>query len=126
MAFGILKADTLTHSTAGSLATNFVVSGSAKATCNMTPSGDSTAAASLNVSSVADGGTGVNTVNLTSAFSAAKAAVPTGICHDETNNRVVSYDDTSASALPSRTTKCDDGNSSDSFDYTLVAHGDLA
>ena len=29
--FGTLKADTLTHSTAGSLATNFVVNGSAKA-----------------------------------------------------------------------------------------------
>ncbi|BCV06953.1 MAG: hypothetical protein CM15mV148_070 [uncultured marine virus] len=31
MAFGTLKADTLTHSTAGSLATNYVVEGSAKA-----------------------------------------------------------------------------------------------
>ena len=29
--FGTLKADTLTHSTAGSLATNYVVNGSAKA-----------------------------------------------------------------------------------------------
>ena len=28
--FGTLKADTLTHSTAGSLATNYVVNGSAK------------------------------------------------------------------------------------------------
>jgi hypothetical protein len=31
MALGEIKADTLTHSTAGSLATNFVVNGSAKA-----------------------------------------------------------------------------------------------
>ena len=33
MAFGTLKADTLTHSTAGSLATNFVVHGSNKMDC---------------------------------------------------------------------------------------------
>ena len=31
--FGTLKADTLTHSTAGSLDTNYVVNGSAKAWC---------------------------------------------------------------------------------------------
>ena len=109
-----------------SIATSFVAAGSAKVTCNMTDSAGSTSASNLNVSSVADGGAGVNTVNLTSAFSAIKAAVPTGICHDETNNRVVSYDDTSASALPSRTTICSSGSATDGFDYTLVAHGDLA
>ena len=126
MALGKIKADTLEHSTVGSLDTKFVVKGSAKAICNMTPSGGSNAASSLNISSVTDGGVGVNTAALSNAFSAAKAAVPTGICHDESNNRIVSYDDTSASSLASRTTKCSDGSTSDSFDYTLVAHGDLA
>tara|TARA_Y100000114_G_scaffold140370_1_gene145172 strand:- start:353 stop:715 length:363 start_codon:yes stop_codon:yes gene_type:complete len=56
MAFGTLKADTLTHSTAGSLATNFVVEGSAKAWCRA-----STAAAlndSFNIASGTDSGTG--------------------------------------------------------------------
>ena len=39
MAFGTLKADTLTHSTAGSLATNFVVNGSAKLGLSLTEVG---------------------------------------------------------------------------------------
>ena len=66
---GKIVADTLEHSTAGSIATNYVVEGSAKAVCNMTPSGGSNAASGLNVSSVADGGVGVNTVSLSNAFS---------------------------------------------------------
>ena len=37
--FGTLKADTLTHSTAGSLATNYVVNGSAKAWVNFNGTG---------------------------------------------------------------------------------------
>ena len=41
MAFGTLKADTLTHSTAGSLATNFVVNGSAKAWAETNSAGTS-------------------------------------------------------------------------------------
>jgi len=56
--FGTLKADTLTHSTAGSLATNFVVNGSAKAWVNF--NGTSTLAIddSFNMASVTDNGTG--------------------------------------------------------------------
>ena len=52
--FGTLKADTLTHSTAGSLATNFVVNGSAKAWVNF--NGESTLSVrdSLNIGSVTD------------------------------------------------------------------------
>ena len=56
MAFGILKADTLTHSTAGSLATNFVVEGSAKAFAKATNSAGLDD--SLNVSGGTDNGTG--------------------------------------------------------------------
>ena len=64
--FGTLKADTLTHSTAGSLATNFVVSGTAKAWFDAytfaTPDD------SFNVSSVTDNTTGQCTANFTSNF----------------------------------------------------------
>ena len=56
MAFGTLKADTLTHSTAGSLATNFVVDGVAKSHVVHDASG--TVKKSLNISSVTDSGTG--------------------------------------------------------------------
>jgi hypothetical protein len=74
MAFGIIKADTLTHSTAGSLATNYVVNGSAKAWVNF--NGTSTLAVrdSLNHSSVTDNGTGHYYPNLTSAMANANYA----------------------------------------------------
>ena len=69
MAFGTLKADTLTHSTAGSLATNFVVEGSAKVWLNL--NGTSTIATrdSFNVSGVTDNGTGNYTTSFTTSFS---------------------------------------------------------
>jgi hypothetical protein len=55
---GTIVADTLTHSTAGSLTTDYVVNGSAKAWCNL--KGDGTAAIrdSFNTSSISDNGTG--------------------------------------------------------------------
>ena len=68
--FGTLKADTLTHSTAGSLATNFVVNGSAKAWVNF--DGDASGIAirdSLNVSGNTDNGTGDYTITFSNAMS---------------------------------------------------------
>ena len=74
MAFGTLKADTLTHSTAGSLATNFVVEGSAKmwTSINMaTP----VIKDSLNTSSITDHSTGLFTKTATSAMNNGDYAV---------------------------------------------------
>ena len=68
MALGKIKADTLEHSTAGSIATNYVVEGSAKSTLHynhQTP----VVRASLNVSSVTDDATGDFQINYTSSFS---------------------------------------------------------
>ena len=65
MAFGIIKADTLTHSTAGSLATNFVVNGSAKAWLKFEQAGP-TVHQSLNIASVTDSSTGRFITNFTS------------------------------------------------------------
>ena len=60
MALGKIKADTLEHSTAGSLDTKFVVKGSAKAWDNqITGVGTATLNQSLNISSFNDEGTGV-------------------------------------------------------------------
>ena len=64
MAFGTLKADTLTHSTAGSLATNFVVEGSAKVWINFNGTGTIATRDSFNVTSITDGGTGLYTVTI--------------------------------------------------------------
>ena len=75
MTFGIIKADTLTHSTAGSLATNFVVEGSAKAWANF-QGDDATVDDSFNHSSVADTATGKATASYTSNMSNADYCMP--------------------------------------------------
>jgi len=64
---GTIIADTLTHSTAGSIATNYVVEGSAKAWINFNGSTFATND-SLNVASNVDNGTGDYTVTVTNAF----------------------------------------------------------
>ena len=66
---GTIVADTLTHSTAGSIATNYVVNGSAKAWVNFDGTGTIAARDSLNLSSLNDDGIGLYTVTVSSAFS---------------------------------------------------------
>ena len=60
---GTIVADTLTHSTAGSLATNFIVEGSTKAWCSWDMANTGSPYDSFNVSSVTDDSGTVNTVN---------------------------------------------------------------
>ena len=69
MALGKIKADTLEHSTAGTVDTQFVVNGSAKSWCNF--NGESTIAIrdSLNVTSLTDDGTGDYRTNFSSSMS---------------------------------------------------------
>ena len=64
---GKIVADTLEHSTAGSIATNYVVDGSSKAWVNLTQS-DASVTDSLNVSSGTDRGTGASTTTFTNAM----------------------------------------------------------
>jgi len=66
---GKIIADTLEHSTAGSIATNYVVEGSAKAWVNLdgTASG-ATARDSFNVASTTDNGTGQYTATFTNSM----------------------------------------------------------
>ena len=65
--FGTLKADTLTHSTAGSLATNFVVEGSAKSHVRFDMQAD-TITGSFNISGCIDNGSGESTNTLTNSM----------------------------------------------------------
>ena len=65
---GKIVADTLEHSTAGSIATNYVVNGSAKAWVNMNGSGTPAARDSLNLSSITDHASGEFSHNISSAF----------------------------------------------------------
>ena len=83
--FGTLKADTLTHSTAGSLATNFVVEGSAKAWCEF--NGQSTVAISdsFNIGSLTDAGTGLYDLTFTNSMNNAGFA-STGAAGERLDN----------------------------------------
>ena len=74
MAFGIIKADTLTHSTAGSLATNFVVEGSTKSHVRFDMQND-VIIGSFNISSCTDNGSGESTNTLTNAMNDANYTV---------------------------------------------------
>ena len=65
---GTIAADTLTHSTAGSIATNYVVEGSAKARL-MYDHANITIDGSLNISTVTDDSTGRHQPNFTSNLS---------------------------------------------------------
>jgi hypothetical protein len=68
MANGKIKADTLEHSTAGSLDTQYVVSGSAKAWVNFNGTGTAAVNDSLSISSLVDNGTSVFTLTVAAAF----------------------------------------------------------
>ena len=78
MAFGIIKADTLTHSTAGSVDTNFVVEGSAKSWTNINGnSGSPVVRDSFNHSTLTDNGTGDYTLALSASMGNANYSLQT-------------------------------------------------
>jgi len=128
--FGTLKADTLTHSTAGSLATNFVVNGSAKAAYAfnidseyMTIANNTLSSESLNASSGTDRGTGTLTVALTSAMATRQFTFVTG-CKGTNNAHCLDGASTTSSIL-SETNDADTSNASDQCPYAAI-FGDLA
>jgi hypothetical protein len=75
MALGKIKADTLEHSTAGSVDTQYVVEGSAKSWSNI--NAGASPRDSLNVSSVTDVSTGKYQININNDMSSANYAVLT-------------------------------------------------
>jgi len=121
--FGTLKADTLTHSTAGSLATNFVVNGSAKATV----AADSAASIydSLNISSGSDEGTGDYDYNVTSAFTATVAEKCCGgVCIGTTAVLRIKAARATASVIDIAVLNSSFNNADGN--HALAVHGDLA
>jgi len=65
---GTIAADTLTHSTAGSLTTDYVVNGSVKAWANTNQTSTQSNRDSFNVASITDGGLGVTTLAFTNSM----------------------------------------------------------
>ena len=124
---GKIIADTLEHSTAGSVDTSYVVNGSAKVTGNLQSSASSNAAVSLNISSVTDGSAGLNTIAVTNAFSSALAVAALISNHDNSYNRTGTVDDASASSFITRMYRCSGGDLSDSATaHSIAFFGDLA
>jgi len=123
---GTIIADTLTHSTAGSVTTDYVVNGSAKAweRHNASHSIDN----SLSVSSVTDNGIGDTTVTYASALSTATQAISGSAGNNTSNDSILGN-----AAVQAHTTTThrylimnSSGVAQDrAFNSTLI-HGDLA
>ena len=128
MALGKIKADTLEHSTAGSLDTQYVVNGSAKAFAQVEADG-SAVLTSLNTSSWSDEGTGDGVQNLTNAFSSANySAIASAHCDLGSSLGGVGAinNQNSASAIEYRGTAANGARADPSNDYNLSTLGDLA
>ena len=120
---GTIVADTLTHSTAGSITTNYVVDGSAKAWASWNST--TTVQDSLNISSLSDSGSGVTVHNFSSSFS--NALFSTSGSHDRLGGNINSFL-VNAFATTSVTTST--YTNAGAIDASVLAssnvHGDLA
>ena len=124
--FGTLKADTLTHSTAGSLATNFVVRGSLKAFSNFD---QATINDSFNTSSMTDNGTGDYQINYTNSMSNANYGISSLGVHDAGSyTRIATYDHDDPATTSDFTLNTQDtnGNQGDAEPCNILIAGDLA
>jgi len=123
---GKIIADTLEHSTAGSVTTDYVVNGSAKCWAWVDQYSDNAIDNSLNTSSFTDSSTGVGEVNLTSSMNTIsqvsqlttyRSGIPV-----TSGNAGASM--TSVSAVQTVTKNTSDTVTDTEFGMTL--HGDLA
>jgi len=79
---GKIIADQIEHSTAGSLDTQYVVNGSAKAWVNFDFDGTQAITKSFNTASITDDGTGASSIALTAAMSDANYIITCNGVHD--------------------------------------------
>jgi len=102
---GKIVADTLEHSTAGSIATNYVVEGSAKEWINLNGTGTIAVRDSFNVASITDNGTGIYRVNLSNSMSGNDNMSPNCNCEEAAGgyNRSATSSTTSTSYSDVRT-----------------------
>ena len=125
--FGTIKADTLTHSTAGSLATNFVVNGSAKSWNYI--NGSFSVLDSLNVSSCTDeSGSAPNTwtINMTNAMANATYMVAGNAETSGQNPRNIGVSSPTTSSYFVSCIVSNAPTNSTSITGNTSVHGDLA
>jgi hypothetical protein len=133
---GTIVADTLTHSTAGSLDTSYVVNGSAKAWVNFNGTSTIVVRDALNVSGLVDNTTGDYTVNFTSSMSNNDYSV-SGSCRDDSSSAptacrwlgissAATVDTVMTTGLVRVLTVFSNGNPDDSEVACVEINGDLA
>ena len=127
MAFGTLKADTLTHSTAGSLATNYVVEGSAKVWVNWKGTDTVGLNGSFNVSSGADLGTANYQINYSNVMGDVNYSVGLGTNRqDDSGDHTFSNFYANTTALLKGRAFNTGASALDQAKWTANIHGDLA
>ena len=124
----ISNAGAVTVTLEGSSNTAILHKSLAKLTVNAMQNGAiSAAASSLNVSSVSDGGTGLNTISAVNGFSENKAAIALGTIHDGSYNRGININNTESINFITRAFRSSTGALTDGDADTAVAiFGDLA
>ena len=127
---GKIVADTLEHSTAGSIATNYVVNGSAKAWVNLNGTGTIAISDSLNHSSATDSATGKYVFNFTNSFgntSYVSSGLNNHVSPAGNYNRYASLNGAlSASSLNCWGARGDTAGLEDTQSLQVASHGDLA
>ena len=134
---GKIIADTLEHSTAGSIATNYVVEGSAKAWYNLNATATPALRDSLNISSITDEDTGRYEGNFTSAMGNANYAATgsNSVKGNDANSfemvlttgdEANTYGLHSTAAIRSNSYASNAANYRDPTNIQLTVHGDLA
>lgn len=123
---GKIVADTLEHSTAGSIATNYVVNGSAKAWVNIDGTGTTEIRDSLNVSGVVDNGTGQSTITYSNSLSNQNYSVTSACQLVGTSTVEIATSTVSASQTKIVTIQRNTGATSDHEEGFIHAMGDLA
>ena len=123
---GKIVADTLEHSTAGSIATNYVVNGSAKAWVNIDGTGTTQIRDSLNVSGVVDNGTGQSTITYSNSLSNQNYSVTSACQLVSTSTVEIATLTVSASQTKIITLQRNTGALSDHEEGFIHTMGDLA
>ncbi len=129
MANGKIKADTLEHSTAGSVDTQYVVNGSAKAFLVCSLSASNAVLKSLNSSSITDQGTGVVDQNFATSFSDANYLVlvqADGTLGDHTLGTSSATTISTTGAVRAYNVRRDNGSAVDEPKAGPIVWGDLA
>ena len=124
MALGKIKADTLEHSTAGSLDTSYVVNGSAKAWADFN---QATINGSNNISTITDSNTGRYVVNITNNMNNSNFAISACINNPESSGG--DHTENSSVGRSSGTVPVKIRSADVYYDPTrtqVIIHGDLA